>query len=54
MPSGWQPGTAVPLPALMSAGQAQELMPQVLGRAGGPPDLLTADPALTGGRPHPG
>jgi hypothetical protein len=54
VPAGWQPGTTVPLPALMSPGQAQELMPRVLGSAGEPPDLLTADPALSGDRPPPG
>jgi hypothetical protein len=54
VPAGWQPGTAVPLPPLMSPGQAQELMPRVLGSAGEPPDLLAADPALSGVRSHPG
>jgi methylmalonyl-CoA mutase cobalamin-binding domain/chain len=54
VPAGWQPGTAVPLPPLMSPGQAQELMPRVLGSAGEPPDLLAADPALSGDRPRPG
>jgi NAD(P)-dependent dehydrogenase (short-subunit alcohol dehydrogenase family) len=54
VPAGWQPGTAVPLPSLMSPGQAQELMPRVLGSAGEPQDMLTADPALSGDRPRPG
>src|SRR5690242_2110627 len=54
VPAGWQTGTTVPLPALMSPGQAQELMPRVFSSAGEPPDLLAADPALSGDRPPPG
>ena len=54
VPTGWQPGTAVPLPSLMSPHQAQELMPRVLGRAGEPPGLLAADLALSADRPPPG
>src|SRR5262249_32942115 len=54
VPTGWQPGTAVPLPSLMSPHQAQELMPRLLGRAGEPPGLLAADLALSADRPPPG
>ena len=51
VPAGWQPGTAVPVPSLMSPGQARELMPRVLGSAGAAPDLLAADPAALSGDP---
>jgi methylmalonyl-CoA mutase cobalamin-binding domain/chain len=48
VPAPWQPGTAVPLPPLMSPAQAQDLLPRVLGGAGAPPGLLAADAALSG------
>jgi len=55
MPAPWQPGTAFPLPPLMSPAQAQELLPQVLSGAGTSPGLLSADAALSGetGLPRP-
>jgi NAD(P)-dependent dehydrogenase (short-subunit alcohol dehydrogenase family) len=51
----WQPGTALPLPALMSPTQAQALLPRVLDSAGPPAGLLAADAALSGeaGLPRP-
>jgi NAD(P)-dependent dehydrogenase (short-subunit alcohol dehydrogenase family) len=55
VPVPWQPGTAFPLPAMMSPAQAQDLLPRVLGGAGPPPGLLAADAALSGepGLPRP-
>jgi NAD(P)-dependent dehydrogenase (short-subunit alcohol dehydrogenase family) len=47
VPAPWQPGTPFPLPPMMSPAQAQALLPSVLDRAGTPPGLLTADPALS-------
>ncbi|HEX8007262.1 MAG TPA: SDR family NAD(P)-dependent oxidoreductase [Trebonia sp.] len=41
--SGWQTGTAYPLPPMMTAGQARDLMPRVLASTGSPPPLLTPD-----------
>jgi methylmalonyl-CoA mutase cobalamin-binding domain/chain len=43
VPAGWQSGTPVPLPPLMSPAQAQNLLPRVFAQAGPPPGLLTAD-----------
>jgi methylmalonyl-CoA mutase cobalamin-binding domain/chain len=47
VPAPWQPGTAFRLPPLMSPAQAQELLPRMLGSAGTPSGLLSADTALS-------
>ena len=54
VPGSWQPGTAHPLPPLMSPAQAQALLPRVLGSAGEPAPLLAADAALSGPRDEAG
>jgi methylmalonyl-CoA mutase cobalamin-binding domain/chain len=46
VPGGWRPGTAYPLPPLMSPAQAQALLPRVLASAQPLPGLLTPDTAL--------
>jgi methylmalonyl-CoA mutase cobalamin-binding domain/chain len=43
VPAGWQAGTPVRLPPLMSPAQAQTLLPRVFAQAGSLPGLLTAD-----------
>jgi hypothetical protein len=55
VPAASQPGTAFPLPPLMSPAQAQALLPQVIGSAGPTAGLLAADSALSGeaGLPRP-
>lgn len=55
VPGRWRPGTAYPLPPLMSAAQARTLLPQVLASAGPPPGLLAPDMALSdrSGLPRP-
>jgi hypothetical protein len=47
VPGGWRPGTAYPLPPLMSPAQARTLLPQVLASAQPLPGLLTPDAALS-------
>jgi methylmalonyl-CoA mutase cobalamin-binding domain/chain len=46
VPGSWRPGTAHPLPPLMSPAQARTLLPQVLAGAGPLPRLLTPEAAL--------
>jgi methylmalonyl-CoA mutase cobalamin-binding domain/chain len=41
VPSAWQPGTAFPLPPLMSPAAADALLPRVLASATPPPALVT-------------
>jgi len=55
VPGSWRPGTAYPLPPLMSPAQARTLLPQVLASAGPLPGLLTPDTALSdrSGLPRP-
>jgi methylmalonyl-CoA mutase cobalamin-binding domain/chain len=51
VPGSWRPGTAHPLPPLMSAAQAQALLPGVLTAARPGPGLLTPEAARAAIRP---
>lgn len=53
VPAGWRPGTVHPLPPLMSAAQAQALLPEVLAGAGPGPGLLTPEALQSATRPDP-